>query len=182
MEGVPAVGALPSASWAFGSLHGVVLGWPGGLVPFLKIAFPQKIGTGSRACNVALASSCRTHVGLRAAKYQRVSGAPFHRLRRQVAPSCLDETDVTIFRSLFRQRLRGQSSTLQASTEAGPAGVTVVFQSSKYPFGGVLARALKRLTCRLSANASSPRKCLIPPPLRLYEVLVRLRFIEYWRA
>ena len=27
-------GALPSASWVFGSLHGVVLGWAGGLVPF----------------------------------------------------------------------------------------------------------------------------------------------------
>ena len=42
MEGVPAVGALPSASWVFGSLRGVVLGWPGGPVPFLKIAFPKK--------------------------------------------------------------------------------------------------------------------------------------------
>ena len=42
MEGVPAVGALPSASWVFGSLRGVVLGWPGGPVPFLKIAFPPK--------------------------------------------------------------------------------------------------------------------------------------------
>ena len=36
------VGALPSASWVFGSLRGVVLGWPGGPVPFLKIAFPPK--------------------------------------------------------------------------------------------------------------------------------------------
>ena len=27
-------GALPSGSWVFGSLHGVVLGWAGGLVPF----------------------------------------------------------------------------------------------------------------------------------------------------
>ena len=42
MEGVPAVGALPSASWVFGSLRGVVLGWPGGPVPFLKIAFQKK--------------------------------------------------------------------------------------------------------------------------------------------
>ena len=42
MEGVPAVGALPSASWVFGSLRGVVLGWPGGPVPFLKIASPPK--------------------------------------------------------------------------------------------------------------------------------------------
>ena len=42
VEGVPAVDALPSASWVFGSLRGVVLGWPGGPVPFLKIAFPKK--------------------------------------------------------------------------------------------------------------------------------------------
>ena len=38
MEGVPAVGALPSASWVFGSLRGVVFSWPGGPVPFLKVA------------------------------------------------------------------------------------------------------------------------------------------------
>ena len=41
VEGVPAVGALPSASWVFGSLHGVVLGWPGGPVPFL-LSPPKK--------------------------------------------------------------------------------------------------------------------------------------------
>ena len=35
-------GALPSASWVFSFLRGVVLGWPGGPVPFLKIAFPKK--------------------------------------------------------------------------------------------------------------------------------------------
>ena len=30
------------AQLSSGSLHGVVLGWPGGPVPFLNIAFPQK--------------------------------------------------------------------------------------------------------------------------------------------
>ena len=49
MEGLPAVGALPSASWVFGSLHGVVLGWPGAVAgqlypAFLKIVLPPKRG------------------------------------------------------------------------------------------------------------------------------------------